>query len=134
MSLHYLRFLSGILAVAALGGIAAYGGAGFFAQPPKPDTWLAWLVFLLTPVLLGVASILAIIIGVPLLRGGYPKLRATTLPAWPLRLGSGVLVVASLCLARFGYLTRRDVLYFLAVAGQTLWLSYLQIDITEPDA
>jgi len=121
--------------MAALLGMAAYNGASFLAQPPKPNSLLDWLVFLLIPACLTGALILGIVIGVPLLRGGYPKPRAAPLPVIPLRWASFVLVLAPLCLFRFGYLTRRDVIYFFLVAGQTFWLSNLETqDIEEPDA
>ena len=135
MGLQRLKFLSGILAVAALGGIAALGGADLLARPPKPSTIIDWLQFLVLLGLLGIALILAFVIGGPLLRGGYPKPHAARLPVQPLRWGGFVLVLTSLCLFRFGYLDGRDVVYFAPLAAQTLWLSYHQNDeLAERDA
>ena len=94
-----------------------------------------WVLLAILLGLLGIALVLAIAIGVPLFRGGYSKPHGPALPVPLLRWSSLALVLAPLCLLQFGYLSGRDVLYFLPIAAQTLWLSYQQSDeITERDA
>ena len=130
-----LRYMGEMLAFASVATVGALGAATLAAQPPRPNSLMGWLLFIVTSGFVAAALVLAIVLALPLARAGYPKTSAGILPAKPLFLTAVTTAVGSLGLAQFGVFTGRDVTYLLGAGLLSGWLGFLRrSELSEPDA
>ena len=129
------RYVGELIAVAGVAALGAMGASDLLAQPPRPHGPLDWLLIVFTIALVLASLILTVLLGLALLRAGYPKTPAGVLPARLLLIGGVVIALASLGLSYFGRLSGRDVLFFIGAALLSAWLSYDRYtEISAPDA
>lgn len=113
-----------VLAFVGVGALGAYGGATLLAHPPRSLTLVDLLILIITLALVAAALVLSVVLGLPLLRAGYPKTSMGILPARPLLLAALVVGLGSLSLAYFHVFSGREVISLIGSALLSAWLSY----------